>query len=267
MFSRQASGWSASPRWAFFSSRAEPLSLNQGRRVLFKDLSFRALGPYRRVVGDFRRRPRDTHAIISFTLYVGTRNGACGRQTTTARPFEPIFDGQAKLSIGDVPWPRLMRTSSGSGRRSLLRRSSNSGDGVYKFDGRRQNLDEYGLRDSHHNRSHPRSIRRIRTFVFWRAMGHLFSTNADRRLQDTSTADGGHGRRSCLRHERSGAVDIVMSNRPLMSWVCGRCTTRSDCRGTTELGARERRLQDDRRGTTWRGSAAACHGPASAGSA
>ena len=177
---------------------------------LLKGFTYRALGPYRAgswvtsfAVPD--SPPRD-HL---YTLYVGTRNGGVWKTTNNGVTFEPIFDGQPKLSIGAIavaPFdPRIVWVGTGE---AYCARSSNSGDGIYKSADAGKTWTNMGLRDSHHIARlavHPTNP----DIVYVAAMGHLFSANAERGV--FKTADGGKSWQKVLYvNEKIGAVDIVM---------------------------------------------------------
>ena len=177
---------------------------------LLKGFTFRALGPYRAgswvtsfAVPD--SPPRD-HL---YTLYVGTRNGGVWKTTNNGVTFEPVFDAQPKLSIGAIAVapsnPRIVWVGTGE---AYCARSSNSGDGIYKSTDAGKTWTNMGLRDSHHIARlavHPTNP----DVVYVAAMGHLFSTNAERGVFKTS--DGGKTWRKVLYvNEKIGAVDIVM---------------------------------------------------------
>jgi photosystem II stability/assembly factor-like uncharacterized protein len=177
---------------------------------LLKDLSFRALGPYR--AGSWVTSfavPALPHRDHLFTLYVGTRNGGVWKTTNNGTTFESIFDGQAKLSIGDVVLapsdPNIVWVGTGE---AYCARSSNSGDGVYKSTDAGKTWTNMGLRDSHHIariQIHPKNP----DIVFVAAMGHLFSTNAERGV--FKTVDGGRTWQKVLYvNEKIGGVDVVM---------------------------------------------------------
>jgi photosystem II stability/assembly factor-like uncharacterized protein len=140
---------------------------------------------------------------------VGTRNGGVWKTTNNGVTFEPVFDGQRRLSIGDVAVapsnPDIVWVGTGE---AYCARSSNSGDGVYKsLDGGRT-WENMGLRDSHHIARviiHPANP----DIVYVAAMGHLFSDNAERGVFKTS--DGGRTWRKVLYiNEKIGAVDLAM---------------------------------------------------------
>jgi photosystem II stability/assembly factor-like uncharacterized protein len=177
---------------------------------LLKGFTFRALGPYRAGswVTSFavpESPPRD-HL---YTLYVGTRNGGVWKTTNNGVTFEPVFDAQPKLSIGAIAVapsnPRIVWVGTGE---AYCARSSNSGDGIYKSTDAGKTWTNMGLRDSHHIARlavHPTNS----DVVYVAAMGHLFTTNAERGVFKTS--DGGKTWRKVLYvNEKIGAVDIVM---------------------------------------------------------
>jgi photosystem II stability/assembly factor-like uncharacterized protein len=177
---------------------------------LFKGFAFRNLGPFRAgswvtafAVPD--SLPRD-HL---YTLYVGTRNGGVWKTTNAGTTFEPIFDGQPKLSIGDVVVapsnPNIVWVGTGE---PYCARSSTSGDGVWKSTDAGKTWTNMGLRDSHHIariQIHPKDP----DVVYVASMGHLFSTNAERGV--FKTTDGGKTWTKVLFvNDKIGAVDLVL---------------------------------------------------------
>ena len=70
---------------------------------LLKNFKYRNLGPFRAGswVTSFAVPDAPLHDHL-YTLYVGTRNGGVWKTTNNGVTFEPIFDDQPKLSIGDV---------------------------------------------------------------------------------------------------------------------------------------------------------------------
>src|SRR4030042_5479738 len=66
---------------------------------LLKGFSARALGPYR--AGSWVTSfavPAGPSREHLYTLYVGTRNGGVWKTVNNGTTFEPVFDGQPKLS-------------------------------------------------------------------------------------------------------------------------------------------------------------------------
>ena len=70
---------------------------------VLKNFTYRGLGPYRvgSMIMDFAV-PESPDKAHLYTFYVGTRNGGVWKTTNNGTTFEPIFDGQSRLTIGDV---------------------------------------------------------------------------------------------------------------------------------------------------------------------
>lgn len=177
---------------------------------LLKNFTFRNLGPYRAGswVTSFAvpTAPLKEHL---YTLYVGTRNGGVWKTVNAGTTFEPMFDGQAKLSIGAVAVAPSNANIvwAGTGE-AYCARSSNPGDGVYRSTDAGKTWRNMGLEDSHHIVRvviHPKNP----DIVYVAAMGHLFSSNAERGV--FRTRDGGQTWEKMLYvNDRIGAVDLVM---------------------------------------------------------
>jgi photosystem II stability/assembly factor-like uncharacterized protein len=177
---------------------------------LLKNFRYRNLGPFRAGswVTSFAVPDAPLHDHL-YTLYVGTRNGGVWRTTNNGVTFEPIFDDQPKLSIGDVAVapsnPKIVWVGTGE---AYCARSSNSGDGVYKSVDAGKTWTSMGLRDSHHIARvviHPRDPET----VYVAAMGHLFSNNAERGV--FKTINSGKTWTKVLNvSDKIGAVDLVM---------------------------------------------------------
>ena len=177
---------------------------------ILKAVKFRSLGPYRAGswVTSFAvpEAPLREHL---YTFYVGTRNGGVWKTANNGVTFEPVFDGQPKLSIGDVAVApsdaAIVWVGTGE---AYCARSSHSGDGVWKSTDAGKTWTNMGLRDSHHISRilvHPKNP----DIVYVAAMGHLFSTNAERGV--FKTVDGGKTWQKVLFvNDKIGAVDLVM---------------------------------------------------------
>ena len=177
---------------------------------LLKGFTYRALGPYRAGswVTSFAVPDAPVRDHI-YTLYVGTRNGGVWKTVNNGTTFEPVFDGQPKLSIGDVA---IAPSDSnivwvGTGE-AYCARSSNSGDGLWKSADAGKTWTNMGLPDSHHIARiviHPTNP----DVVYVAAMGHLFSQNIERGV--FKTTDGGKSWQKVLYvNDKIGAVELVM---------------------------------------------------------
>jgi photosystem II stability/assembly factor-like uncharacterized protein len=177
---------------------------------LLKGFSYRALGPYRAGswVTSFAA-PAGPSRDHLYTFYVGTRNGGVWKTVNNGTTFEPVFDAQPKLSIGDVAVapsdPDVVWVGTGE---AYCARSSNSGDGVWKSADAGKTWTNMGLTDSHHIARvviHPADP----NVVYAAVMGHLFSANAERGV--FKTADGGKTWKKVLYiNDRIGAVDLAL---------------------------------------------------------
>jgi photosystem II stability/assembly factor-like uncharacterized protein len=179
--------------------------------TLLQQFTFRNLGPFRAGswVTSFAvpERPSRSHL---YTLYVGTRNGGVWKTVNNGTTFEPIFDSQEALSIGDVAVAASDENVVwvGTGE-AYCARSSSSGDGIYKSTDGGKTWKRMGLLDSHHIARiiiHPANPE----VVYVAAMGHLFSTNEERGV--FKTADGGATWQKVLYvNEKVGAIDLAMN--------------------------------------------------------
>jgi hypothetical protein len=179
---------------------------------LLKSFTYRNLGPYRcgSWVTDFAVPDSPGKAHL-YTFYVATRNGGLWKTTNNGTTFEPVFDGQAALSIGDVALapsnPDVVWVGTGEAYNA---RSSHSGDGVYKSLDSGKTWKNMGLRDSHHISRilvHPKNP----DIVYVAAMGHLFSRNEERGV--FKTTDGGDTWQKVLYvNDKVSVIDIVINN-------------------------------------------------------
>jgi photosystem II stability/assembly factor-like uncharacterized protein len=177
---------------------------------LLKNFTYRNLGPFRAGswVSCFAvpRVPARDHLC---TLYVGMRNGGVWKTTNNGVTFEPVFDGQNKLSMGDIAVApsdsNIVWVGTGE---AFCTRMTTSGDGIYKSTDAGKTWTNLGLRDSHHIARimiHPSNP----DIVYVAVLGHLFSTNAERGV--FKTTDGGKTWEKVLYvNERIGAVDLML---------------------------------------------------------
>jgi len=193
-----------------FIGAGSALGQDRFNEDLLKNFKFRNLGPFR--AGSWvtafavPAAPLKEHL---YTFYVGTRNGGVWKTINSGTTFEPVFDGQTKLSIGAVAVApsdgHIVWVGTGE---AYCARSSNSGDGIYKSLDGGKTWKNMGLRDSHHIARiaiHPKNP----DIVYVAAMGHLFSNNAERGV--FRTTDGGQTWEKVLYvSDKIGAIDIVM---------------------------------------------------------
>ena len=178
---------------------------------LLKSFNYRNLGPYRLgarisdiAVPDF---PTKEHL---YTFYVGTWSGGLWKTTNNGTTFEPVFDGQSNLNIGDVALapsnPDIVWVGTGDAFNS---RTSYSGNGVYKSMDAGRTWTNMGLKDSHHIARiviHPKNP----DVVYVAAMGHLYSNNEERGV--FKTTNGGRTWEKVLYvSEKIGVTDLVMN--------------------------------------------------------
>lgn len=178
---------------------------------LLKSFTYRNLGPYRAGswVTDFAV-PESLPKAHLYTFYVATRNGGLWKTTNNGTTFEPVFDEQSRLSIGDVALapsnPDIVWVGTGEAYNT---RSSYSGDGVYKSTDGGKAWKNMGLKDSHHIARiviHPKNP----DVLYVAAMGHLYSTNEERGV--FKTEDGGQSWKKILYiNEKVGVIDLVMN--------------------------------------------------------
>jgi len=177
---------------------------------LLEGFGARALGPYR--AGSWVTSfavPAGPSREHLYTFYVGTRNGGVWKTANNGTTFEPVFDDQPKLSIGDVAVAPTDANIvwAGTGE-PYCARSSSSGDGVWRSVDAGKTWTHMGLADSHHIARiliHPKDAET----VYVAAMGHLFSPNPERGV--FKTTDGGKTWKKVLYvNDRIGAVDLAL---------------------------------------------------------
>jgi photosystem II stability/assembly factor-like uncharacterized protein len=153
---------------------------------VLKVFSFRNIGPTRqsgRFV-DFA-----VPELEPATIYAASGSGGLWKSMNHGTTWEPIFDNQPVISIGDVAAsasnPKVVYVGTGEATSS---RSTYWGDGVYKSTDAGKTWTNVGLKESQH-------IGRIvidpknPDIVYVAALGHLYSENPERGL--FKTTDGG----------------------------------------------------------------------------
>jgi photosystem II stability/assembly factor-like uncharacterized protein len=145
-----------------------------------------------------------------YTFYVGFWTGGLWKTTNNGTTFEPVFDGQAKLAIGDVTIapsnPDIVWVGTGD---AFTSRSSYAGDGVYKSTDAGRTWTNMGLKDTQHIARiviHPTNP----DIVYVAAMGALYSENEARGVYRTT--DGGRTWQKVLYiSPKIGIIDLVLN--------------------------------------------------------
>ncbi len=177
---------------------------------ILRHLTFRNLGPFR--AGSWVTAfavPAGPARDHLYTFYVGTRNGGLWKTVNAGTTFEPVFDNQTKLSIGDVAVApsdaNIVWVGTGEAANA---RSSQPGNGVYKSVDAGATWTPMGLADTHHISRviiHPKNPE----IVYVASMGHLFTTNAGRGV--FKTTDGGKTWAKVLYFDENiGIVDLAL---------------------------------------------------------
>ena len=178
---------------------------------LLKAFTYRNLGPFRMGARTSDIAVPDSPARDHlYTMYVGYWTGGLWKSTNNGTTFEPIFDQQNKLAIGDIAIApsnsQIVWVGTGD---AFTSRSSYAGDGIYKSTDDGNSWQNMGLRDSHHIARiviHPTNP----DIVYAAVMGHLYSTNAERGV--FRTTDGGRSWQKVLYiDENIGVIDLVLN--------------------------------------------------------
>ena len=145
-------------------------------------------------------------------IYVATASGGLWKTTNTGVTWEPLFDEQATLSIGDIAIPETQPETIwvGSGEANHFR-GSLAGAGVYKSaDGGKtwQHLGLTATQTIGRIRIHPKNP----DIVYVAAAGHEWTYNQDRGVYKTT--DGGKTWQKVFSiNEKVGALDLIMDPR------------------------------------------------------
>ena len=153
----------------------------------------------------------DVHPLYPDTIFVGAASGGVFRSYDRGNTFEPIFDGQPSLSIGDVDIapadPEVLYVGTGeanAGGGSI----AYDGVGVFKSTDGGSSFEPAGLEKSG-------SIGRLEIHpehpdtVYVAAMGRLFGPNPERGVY--RTRDGGASWEQVLFvNDSTGAIDLVL---------------------------------------------------------
>ena len=188
--------------------RLQALQLRQQleQNSLAANLKLRNVGPtiMSGRITDVEVSPKDPT-----TFYAAYASGGLWKTTNNGQSFEPLFDKQAVMTIGDiaVDWNNNETIWIGTGE-SNSSRSSYSGVGVYKSTDGGKTWQHMGLDDTHHIGKiiiHPTDP----NTVWVAAVGHLYSPNKDRGV--FKTTDGGKTWKKTLYiDDNTGAIDLQL---------------------------------------------------------
>ncbi|MCF8243867.1 MAG: glycosyl hydrolase [Saprospiraceae bacterium] len=172
---------------------------------LVSNVPFKSIGPSIQSgrVDDLEVSPQDpTH------FYVAYASGGLWKTENNGQSFDPIFDNEAVMTIGDiaVDWDKnTIWVGTGEVNSS---RSSYAGAGMFRSDDGGKTWQQRGLEETHHIGRvvlHPTDPNTL-----WvAALGHLYSPNAERGVFKTTDA-GATWRKVLFVDENSGAVDLVI---------------------------------------------------------
>jgi len=172
---------------------------------MFRQVPFRSVGPTvmsGRVV-DISAHPH--HPEIFLVAYA---SGGLWLTRNNGQSFEPIFDTEAAMTIGDIAvrWGDTPEIWIGTGENNSSR-SSYSGTGIYRSNDFGKTWQHLGLAETHH-------IGRIvlhpdNPDVAWvAAIGHLYSVNKERGVYKTT--DRGKSWTQVLNiNEDTGVIDLI----------------------------------------------------------
>ena len=199
----------AQPQPPATSAEARIKSFEQRKALektsIINNIEFRNVGPtiMSGRVADLDVSPSDpTH------FYVAYASGGLWKTVNNGHSFEPLFDDQMVMTIGDiaVDWARnTIWVGTGEVNSS---RSSYSGTGIFKSTNGGKTWTHLGLGESHHIGRiilHPTDP----NTAWVAALGHLYSPNKERGIYKTT--DGGKSWKQVLFvNENTGGVDLIM---------------------------------------------------------
>jgi len=141
-------------------------------------------------------------------IYVAYASGGLWHSSSNGTKFDPIFDHEASMTIGDiaVDWTnRVIWVGTGEANSS---RSSYAGTGIYRSTDNGKTWAWRGLPESHHIARiilHPNDPNTLWVAV----LGHLYSTNPERGIYKSSDA-GKTWQKTLFVNEKSGGIDLVL---------------------------------------------------------
>lgn len=185
-------------------ARAAEQGIGLYRADMMQDLAWRNLGPSNPIgrVTDIEV-PRQKQSI----WYIGTAGGGVWKTDNAGTTFEPLFDRQATVSIGDIAVapanPDIVWVGTGE---ENARNSVQWGDGVYKSTDGGGSWQHMGLRQTFqigHIAIHPQNP----DIVYVAALGQLWGSNDERGVY--RTRDGGKTwERVLFLDDKTGCIDV-----------------------------------------------------------
>jgi photosystem II stability/assembly factor-like uncharacterized protein len=184
---------------------AYQLRKNMQGNSLLAQLEAQSIGPS---IFSCRVTDVDANPADPTEMYVAYASGGLWYSHSNGTRFEPVFDHEATMTIGDiaVDWDRrIIWVGAGENNSS---RSSYAGTGLYRSADGGQTWEQRGLTESHHIGRiaiHPNNPN-----ILWvAALGHLYSPNAERGVF-RSTDGGQTWSRTLFVNENAGAIDLVV---------------------------------------------------------
>lgn len=178
--------------------------LQMMKESLVKNIPVESIGP---TIMSGRSVDIDVSPQDPTHFYVAYASGGLWKTTNNGISFEPLFDNQIVMTIGDiaVDWDHGEIIWVGSGE-SNSSRSSYSGFGIFKSTDKGKTWHNKGLTETHHIGRiliHPENPN-----ILWvAAVGHLYSPNEERGV--FKTTDGGETWKQVLYiDENTGAIDL-----------------------------------------------------------
>ncbi|MDX2306211.1 MAG: glycosyl hydrolase [Microscillaceae bacterium] len=211
----------ASPKTPPPSSLAERKTAVEQKQNLqntsiFKDYPLRSIGPT--VMGG-RIVDLDVDLNNPNTFYVAYASGGVFKTTNNGLTFEPIFDRQARLTVGDIALsPANAQTIwVGTGENNSSR-SSYAGFGIYKSENGGKDWIHCGLENTQHIGRivcHPTEL----NTAWVAAIGALYSHNPERGV--FKTIDGGKTwKKTLFINDSTGVIDLVVNpQNPNQLWA------------------------------------------------
>ncbi len=180
--------------------------LNLVENTVFRGLAWRSVGP---VVQGGRLVDIEVVPGQPYTFYVAFASGGLWRTKNNGVSFEPIFDEQPTLIMGDIAidptHPETIWVGTGENNSS---RSSYGGQGVFRSDDAGESWTQLGLEDSDRIGRiviDPRNTQRVYIAV----LGRLYTPGGQRGIY--RTIDGGRSFQRILAGDATtGFVDLVM---------------------------------------------------------